>query len=121
MENKKTFAPFDLKQFEADTNITSLDMLPELVAFSIFWHSMEYGNDPENAAKESKGYMLTLPFVFKICDRLRKEGRWPEERNLENSGILSAIMMVKAAKLTPVEVDRLRTAITDNFASLKIF
>lgn len=121
MADKITLAPFDLKQFKADTQITTQDMLPELVAFAIFWHGMEYGDDPLNVAKESKGYTLTLPFVFKIRERLRKEGRWPEEHNLENAGILSAILMVKAAKLTPAKLERLRTTLINTITPMKIF
>lgn len=121
MADKTTLPPINLNQFEADTRFDIRDAMPELAVFTILWHNMGYGTDPVGVAETTKAHMLTLPFVFAIRDRLRKDGRWPEERNLENSGILTSILMVKAAKLKPAELDELRKTITREVTTLKIF
>lgn len=111
----------DYNQFCADTRITILDMMPELVAYSILWHNMEYGNDPITRAETSRAHVLGLPFALKIRDRLRAEGRWPEDKNLEYSGILTSILMVKAASLTPDKLQKLRDVLTHEVFMANIF
>lgn len=102
-----------LDAFYADTKLTTLDMMPELVAYSTLWHAMGYKNNPGTEIQTSKAHMMTLPFVFSIRNRLRDAGRWPEERSMENAALLTAILMVKAASLTPEKLNMMRDAVTN--------
>ena len=120
MENNE-LPQIDYNQFYADTQITVLDMMPELVAYSILWHNMKYGNDPVKWAETSQAHVLALPFVFKIRDRLRADGRWPEEKNLLYSSIVTSLLMVKAASLTPDKLDRLHEVVTHEVFMANIF
>ena len=121
MTNKTTLSPIDLKQFEADTRFDIRDAMPELAVFSILWHNMGYGTDPVGVVETTKAHMLTLPFVFAIRDRLREDGRWPEERNLENCGILTSILMLKAAKIEPTKLKEMRDTISREAIAHRFF
>ncbi len=112
MANKTNLPPINLKQFEADTRFDIRDAMPELAVFTILWHNMGYGTDPVGVAETTKAHMLTLPFVFAIRDRLREDGRWPEAHNLENCGILTSILMLKAARIEPAKLKEMRDTIS---------
>lgn len=116
-----TLSQIDYNQFCSDTRITVLDMMPELVAYSILWHDMGYGNDPVAQAEKSRAHMLGLPFALKIRDRLRAEGRWPEDKNLEYAGLLTSILMVKAASLSSDKLKKLREVLTHEVFMANIF
>lgn len=120
MENN-TLPKIDYNQFCADTRITILDMMPELVAYSILWHNMEYGNDPVTRAETSRAHVLGLPFALKIRDRLREDGRWPEEKNVEYIAIITSMLMVKAASLSPDKLKILREVLTHEVFMANIF
>ncbi len=120
MENNK-LPQIDYNQFCADTHITTKDMMPELVAYSILWHNMGYGNDPVTQTETSRAHVLCLPFALKIRDRLREDGRWPEDKNVEYTGIIISILMIKAAGLTPESLKMLRDVITDEIFRAGIF
>ncbi|ROS92342.1 hypothetical protein EEL36_08950 [Muribaculaceae bacterium Isolate-043 (Harlan)] len=121
MADKTTLSPINLNQFEADTRFDIRDAMPEFAVFTILWHNMDYGTDPVRVAETTKAHMLTLPFVFAIRDRLRKDGRWPEERNLENCGILTSILMLKAAKIDPVKLKEMRDTISREAIAHRFF
>lgn len=110
-----------LNAFYADTRLTVMDMMPELVAYSLLWHAMGYKNDPGTEIQTSKAHMLTLPFVFDIRRRLREAGRWPEERNMENSALLTSILMIKAAQLPPEKLAKMRDAVTNAVFATNVF
>lgn len=120
MENN-TLPQIDYNQFCADTRITILDMMPELVAYSILWHNMEYGNDPMFQTETTHPYLLGMPFTFKIRDRLREDGRWPEEKNVEYIAIITSMLMVKAASLSPDKLKILREVLTHEVFMANIF
>jgi len=121
MATKTNLPPIDLKQFEADTRFDIRDAMPELAVFTILWHNMGYGTDPVGVVETTKAHMLTLPFVFAIRDRLREDGRWPEERNLENCGILTSILMLKAAKIDPVKLKEMCDTISREAIAHRFF
>ena len=110
-----------LNAFYADTRLTVMDMMPELVAYSLLWHAMGYKNDPGTEMQTSKAHMLTLPFVFDIRRRLREAGRWPEERNMENAALLTSILMIKAAQLSPEKLAKMRDAVTNAVFAANVF
>lgn len=119
MDNGKL--QFDFKQFNADTHFTMQDILPELAAFTILWHDLGYGNDPVSVAENKDAHMLTMPFVNKIRKKLRDADRWPEERDARNCGMLTGLLMVKAASITPERLQNLRDVIIDSVISHRIF
>lgn len=110
-----------LDAFYADTRLTVMDMMPELVAYSLLWHAMGYKNDPGTEVQTSKAHMLTLPFVFDIRNRLREANRWPEERNMENAALLTSILMIKAAQLPPEKLAKMRDAVTNAVFATSVF
>lgn len=113
----------DYDQFFSDTRLTLNDMMPELLIFAVMWDELKCGKLTEDRLDEivNRGYhMMTLPFLFKIRERLRKAGRWPEERNNENCVILSALMMVQAAKITGPDIEAMREALIREASELGI-
>lgn len=107
-KNKKT-RPDDYDRFIADTRLTAHDVLGEYAMLAILWDDLGLNKDAEIALKENEQLaMLTVPFVFKIRERLEKEGRWPAERNLQNCTYLSSLLILKASQMPPALVARAR-------------
>lgn len=122
MANKRNYKS-DYDQFFSDTRLTLNDMMPELPIFAMMWDELKCGKLTEDRLDEivERDYhMMTLPFLFKIRDRLRTAGRWPEERNVQNCGILSALMMVQAAKVSSPNMEAMRKTLTREAAELGI-
>lgn len=94
-----------LKQFYADTRLSLVDMASELLAFSVLWHDMGYGNDAPHEIASPQPYMLAKPFAKKIRERLREDNRWPEKHNLEYIDLVTCMLMIKAASLKPSQVE----------------